>query len=243
MTGTAREVAGELWSVYGLRVIGVPLHRPLHRVYHPTRVVARREDKWQAVLERVRELHAEGRAVLIGACSVAASEQIGERLAAAGLAPRVLNARQDRTEAEIVAEAGRPGRVTVATNMAGRGTDIVLDPEVRQAGGLHVILTERHEAARIDRQLEGRCARQGDPGSFEALLSLEDHLVAGRRGGPLARLARSPLAWRLGIGEALGRLAIARAQRRLERLHARVRATLLRHDERQRDMLAFSGRE
>jgi preprotein translocase subunit SecA len=118
----------------------------------------------------------ENRAVLIGTRSVEASEHVGRLLLTAGLAPVVLNARQDRKEAEIVAMAGQPGRVTVATNMAGRGTDILLHPSVREAGGLHVVLTEYHESRRIDRQLFGRAGRQGDPGSYESIVAIEDEL-------------------------------------------------------------------
>src|SRR5262249_3997301 len=132
--------------------------------------------KWQAVLARAIELHSEDRPILIGTRSVAASDHLSRLLTGAGITHRVLNARQDQEEAAIIAQAGEPGKITVATNMAGRGTDIRLAPGVAERGGLHVIGTERHEARRIDRQLFGRCGRQGDPGSYEMIVSLEDEL-------------------------------------------------------------------
>jgi preprotein translocase subunit SecA len=195
------------------------------------------------VAERVAEVQAGGRPVLVGTRSVAASELLSGRLAGLGVEHRVLNARQDREEAEIVASAGQEARVTVATNMAGRGTDIRLAASVALRGGLHVIATERHEAARIDRQLFGRCGRQGDPGTTEALVSLEDELFEVYA----SALARWIAALASGRGETpLGRAALAvalsLAQRRAERLHRRTRRDLLRHDQQLDRMLAFSGR-
>ena len=134
--------------------------------------------RWRRVAQRAREESERGRAVLIGTRSIEASETLSGELHAMGIAHTVLNARQDQTEAQTIAQAGTPGRITVATNMAGRGTDIKLHPEVERAGGLHVILTEFNESPRIDRQLFGRAARQGDPGSVEAIVSLEDELFA-----------------------------------------------------------------
>jgi preprotein translocase subunit SecA len=157
---------------------------------------------------------------------------------AAGIPHRVLNARQDRDEAETIARAGEPTAVTVATNMAGRGTDIKLGPGVGELGGLHVIATERHDAGRIDRQLYGRCGRQGDPGSFQYLVSLEDGLVAQSPWGVLVPVFPRFLE-RTG---AAGRLLVRFAQRGAERRNARVRRQLLRLDEHVGRMLAFSGR-
>jgi preprotein translocase subunit SecA len=236
MTGTAKEVRGELWSVYGLPTVRVPTHRPVVRKRLPNRILPSLEAKWQVVVARVRELHALGRPVLIGVHSVAASERLSGLIKAAGLEHRVLNAKNDKVEAEIVARAGETGKITIATNMAGRGTDIKLGPGVRELGGLHVILTERHEAARIDRQLAGRCGRQGDPGSFEEIVCLEDPLLANGRGAAWGRLAR-----RLPL-PLLARIAVNRAQKHMESYHSRVRKELFRQDQQQGNLLSFSGR-
>ncbi len=243
MTGTAREVAGELWSIYRLRVVSVPTNRPLNRVYLPDRVYPSADQRWGAVAQRISEIHEQGRPVLVGTRSVAASEHLSRRLEEAGLPHRVLNARQDQEEAETIARAGEKGQITVATNMAGRGTDIRLAPGVSELGGLHVIATERHEARRIDRQLFGRCGRQGDPGSSEAIVSLEDELVAAYAGTPLKKLARL-VGRRPGAFPArqVGKVIFRRAQRRAESLHAKVRHNLLKVDEHMGRFLAFSGR-
>jgi preprotein translocase subunit SecA len=243
MTGTGHEVAGELWNAYRMPVVTIPPHRPCQRIFLGERVLLTAAAKWQAVVERIDELHQQGRPVLVGTRSVAASEVIAERLVARGISHRVLNARQDADEAEIVASAGEAGRVTVATNMAGRGTDIALGEGVAGLGGLHVLATERHDAARIDRQLFGRSARQGDPGSCESIVSLEDELCT-THGGWLAAWARAvakPLG-RLTLAQPLGRLALAQAQRRAGRLHARIRRDLLKADTQLDTLLAFSGR-
>lgn len=243
MTGTAREVAGELWSVYRLGVVSVPTNRPLHRHGYPDRLYGTAEAKWRAVVERVAAIHRSGRPVLVGTRSVEASEHLSRLLTAAGLPYQVLNARQDREEAAVIAQAGERGRITVATNMAGRGTDIRLGPGVAELGGLHVIATERHDAGRIDRQLFGRCGRQGDPGSYEAMVSLEDDLV-NVYAGPVARFLRGLAGrWRGGaVPRRLGTLVLRSAQRRAERLHSRARRMLLKLDEQLDSLLAFSGR-
>jgi preprotein translocase subunit SecA len=194
MTGTVREVASEMWQVYRLPVVTVPTHRPSKRRVGPPRLLPDSAAKWQAVASRVRELaQGERRPVLIGTRSVEASEQISQVLAEHGLEHALLNARQDAEEAAVVARAGEPGRVTVATNMAGRGTDIHLGDGVAARGGLHVILTECHASARIDRQLFGRGARQGDPGSAEMILAADDELLRTHAGALVQRLlARWP---------------------------------------------------
>ena len=242
MTGTAREVAGELWSVYRLAVVSVPTNRPLQRHGFPDRVHHTEEEKWRAVVERIANIHRGGRPILVGTRSVAASEHLSNLLTAAGLPHQVLNARQDREEAEVIAQAGEPGRITVATNIAGRGTDIRLAPGIAEIGGLHVIATERHEARRIDRQLFGRCGRQGDPGSYEAFVSLDDEIVTVYG----ARLWRGlgTLAARSGrpVSPGIALLVFGRGQRTAERLHSRMRRDLLKMDEHLDSTLAFSGR-
>jgi preprotein translocase subunit SecA len=243
MTGTAREVAGELWSIYRLRVVTIPTNRPLQRKYLPDCLYSRADQKWEAVLRTVSDLHQKGRPVLVGTRSVEASEHLSGLLTLARLPHRVLNARQDKEEADIIAQAGEPGQITVATNMAGRGTDIRLASGVPQQGGLHVIATERHEAQRIDRQLFGRCGRQGDPGTCQAMVSFQDDLITVYINKLLrwfaVSLLRSPGAlWARGFG----RILFRKAQRAAERLHTRMRHDLLKMDEQLGDALAFSGR-
>ena len=242
MTGTAQEVATELWQVYRLATVTIPTNRPSQRQGLGESLFATEDEKWNAVVERIAGFYASGRPVLVGTKSVSASEHLSEKLTTAGIPHVILNARQDKEEADIVSKAGQPGRVTVATNMAGRGTDIKLLPAVAKAGGLHVLATERHEAGRIDRQLYGRSGRQGDPGSFETLVSLEDDLmVTSRR-----------LLWRwmadacVRRGKPLhGRLAAfltRQAQLSAEALHVRIRKDLLQHEDQLETSLAFSGR-
>jgi preprotein translocase subunit SecA len=174
MSGTAQEARAELLAVYGCRVARVPLRNPCRRSVLQPRLFLTVDERWRAVVERVMHMHAKGRPVLVGTGSVAESEELSRRLAACGLPHAVLNARYDATEAALVAAAGQPGRVTVTTNMAGRGTDVVLGAGVAEAGGLHVILCQHNASRRIDRQLFGRCARRGEPGSCEAMLCLSD---------------------------------------------------------------------
>jgi preprotein translocase subunit SecA len=244
MSGTVGESAGEFWAVYGLKVVRIPTHRPLQRSDLGTRLIATSAEKWRMVIERAQEMRQNGRPVLIGTRSVAASEQVSQLLIEAGLSHEVLNARQDKQEADIVAAAGQARSITVATNMAGRGTDIKLKPEVIDAGGLHVILTEFHESARIDRQLFGRCARQGNPGSIEAIVSLQDELFLRfvsprlqRLAGLLARRVRGER-----MSRRLGGLLRWIAQRNAERLHARTRRDTVEQDKRFDKNLAFAGK-
>nr|WP_283055211.1 hypothetical protein [Thetidibacter halocola] len=236
MTGTAREVAGELRAVYCLVTERIPPRKRSRLRFRRPRVFVRADARWQAVADTAAAEIARGRAVLIGTRSVAASLTVSEALTRAGLEHRVLNAENDFEAAEVIAEAGQPRRITVATNMAGRGVDIALAPEVVAAGGLHVILTERHDAGRIDRQLAGRAGRRGEPGSVSVLLSLDDHLLKVLDAPVLKALARLPL---LGLGPRL-RL-FDRAQRRAERSHARARRDLVRQDRRLNKLLSFTG--
>ena len=241
MTGTAREVQGEFWSVYRLSVVTIPTNRPLQRHAAGVRVYPSAAAKWQAVVARLTHLHGQARPVLVGTRSVAASEHLSQLLHTAGLPHQVLNARQDFAEAQVVARAGEPGCITVATNMAGRGTDIRLGAGVAARGGLHVMATEGHEARRIDRQLFGRCGRQGDPGSYELVASLEDELITLYARGIWRRLG----GWgrrRVPLASWVGPMLLRRGQRRAERLHARLRRDLLGMDEHLATALAFSGR-
>ena len=176
MSGTVAEVQAELWDIYQTPVISIPTHRACMRKLSPDRVFATAAAKWDAVEEEICAVHRTGRPILIGTGSIRDSEQLSEGLTARGLDHHLLNAVKHASEAEIIADAGLKRRITVSTNMAGRGTDIKLGPGVAELGGLHVIATERFSARRVDRQLSGRCARHGDPGSHVAFVSLEDEL-------------------------------------------------------------------
>jgi preprotein translocase subunit SecA len=240
MTGTAHEVRREIWAVYSLETIAIPTNRPCIRTVAPTRCCATEDDKWRLVAAEARRLRDAGRAVLIGSRSVEASEHLSEALTRAGIDHRVLNARQDAGEADIVAQAGQAGVVTVATNMAGRGTDIHLGDGVAAAGGLHVVLTEFHDSPRIDRQLIGRCARQGDPGSAVAIVALDD-TVLREHGGQMHRMlvrlfpGGPPAFW-------VERLR-HHVQRRAQAIHARTRRDTLKQDQNLDTMLAFAGNQ
>jgi preprotein translocase subunit SecA len=242
MSGTVNEVAGELRDVYGNDVATIPTNRPNRRQRYRERLLASEDDKWRYVVERIRAIHAEGRPVLVGTRSVVASEQLSELLTQAGLPHEVLNARRDKYEAGIVAEAGVRGRITVATNMAGRGTDIKLGDGVTDIGGLHVIATERHEARRIDRQLFGRCARQGDPGSYEEIASLEDQLVHIHLSDWLKRVAHKLLESGSPLGERGAMMLVARAQMKAQGRAGRMRVQMQKMDEYLSNVLAFTGR-
>jgi preprotein translocase subunit SecA len=242
MTGTAREVTKELWSVYRLGVVSIPTNRPLQRVSLPEQLHVSTDGKWRAIVRQIRELHAQGRPILVGTRSVAASEHLSSLLDMSLLPHQVLNARQDQEEAQIVAQAGQRGRITVATNMAGRGTDIRLAPGVVELGGLHVLATERHDAGRIDRQLFGRAGRQGDPGSYQIILSLEDELIADCYNGWQFKLVRPWLHDKGPLPASVSTPIIKFAQFAAEYRHSRMRGDLLRLDESLGDMLAFAGR-
>ena len=246
MTGTGAEVAAEIGLVYRLAVARVPLNRPSLATTLPPRCLPDVHAKWAAVVERVRLLsQQQGRPVLVGTRTVWASEQLSDRLHAAGIAHVVLNAKQDQGEADIVARAGTSGSVTVATNMAGRGTDILLGAGVTERGGLQVILTEYHDSARVDRQLCGRAARQGDPGGAETLVALDDELFSLHARWLVLLLSRS-LARLQPAGSDLPRWALwllrIVAQTTAESRNRRMRKASLEHDRRLAAMLAFSGR-
>ena len=242
MTGTAREVSGELWTVYGLLVTRLPTNRPMRRRYDGAEVLVDNTAKWTRIAERARAQAAAGRPVLIGTRSVAASQSLSAELSRLDCAHQMLTAAQDADEAAVVAAAGEAGRVTVATNMAGRGTDIVLADEARAAGGLHVIVAELNDARRVDRQLAGRCARQGDPGSYAFVVALDEPVLrrpsdaAARRA---LRTLRSVCSARLWSALAWGWLRAARW--RLERDHRLVRDLQLRSDQNRASAMAFAG--
>ena len=243
-SATLREARGELLSLYALPVVAVPLHRPSRRRTAPPVLHATAERKWARTIERTRQEIGRGRPVLIATESVRDSDTLSALLDRAGIEHVVLNARQDAEEAAIVARAGRAGAVTVATNMAGRGTDITIPDEVKQRGGLHVISCQLNGARRIERQLHGRCARQGSPGSVETILSLEESLFRQYLLASLQRWLRryrnrrdAPLpGW-------LARLLPALVRRRHEQTQRRIRATLRRADEQNRRLLGIGGRE
>jgi preprotein translocase subunit SecA len=240
MTGTAREVAREIKVNFGMKMVAIPLNRPGIRRFLGVRLLGHSAQRWQLIAERAAALAAEGRAVLVGTRSVLASEELSAVLTRLGQAHQVLNALQDQHEAAIVALAGQPGRVTVATNMAGRGTDIDLAPEVRSAGGLHVILSEFHESRRIDRQLYGRAARQGDPGSCEAIVSLDDELFC-RFSPLLVRWLRRRCPPGGELAARWGLLLQFISQQRAERRNAGVRRDSAQRDTAMRRAMAFSG--
>ncbi|HZZ71621.1 MAG TPA: preprotein translocase subunit SecA [Pirellulales bacterium] len=239
MTGTIANSAREMRKIYKLRVVSIPTNRPPVREQLPTRVFGNAEAKWRAVVAEVADLHAQGRPVLVGTRSIEKSEHLSQLLHDAGVAHQVLNARHVAAEAEIVASAGQIGRVTVSTNMAGRGTDIKLGDGVEEIGGLHVICTELHDSARIDRQLIGRCGRQGDPGTFRQCLSLDDEILVN---GLSAERAKKLDA--LGADSERGfdryQRYFWRAQRIVERRHFRDRRVLMYHEkERKKQHLAM----
>jgi preprotein translocase subunit SecA len=229
MTGTAAEARAELWQIYRLPVVRIPTHRPCIRHKFADRIYTTADQRWAAIVEEIQRVHHEGRPVLIGTRSVQASEHLSALLTEADLDHQVLNAERHAEEAAIIAQAGQSGRITVATNMAGRGTDIKLGAGVAQRGGLHVIATERHEATRIDRQLFGRAARQGDPGSAIAIISLEDELIQ-HHAPKWAKACHLP-----------PRLRFALAQRRAQAVAYRNRRGVLRTDDWINEHLAFAA--
>lgn len=241
MTGTAQEAAAEFWQIYGRSVVVIPTNRPCVRKILPDLVLATKELKWRRLVEEVRRIHATGRPILIGTRSVRDSEHLSELLNAERLSHQVLNAVRHREEAQIVAGAGQPGQITVATNMAGRGTDIKLGRGVAELGGLHVIAAERNESGRIDRQLFGRCARQGDPGTAQAIVSLEDEFVCRYAPRLTGHLRRRNIGRSDDVSSRLTRAAFALAQRRAERFALQQRKSVMRADQWLDENLGFAG--
>ncbi len=231
MTGTADTEAVEFHEIYNLEVMTIPTNMPMIRKDYPDLIFQTRREKFDAIVEAIRELYESGQPVLVGTISIETSEMLSGRLRAIGIPHNVLNAKQHAREAEIIAQAGQKGHVTIATNMAGRGTDIVLGEGVVELGGLHILGTERHESRRIDNQLRGRSGRQGDPGSSRFYLSLEDTLMrlfgSDRIKGLMGKLG-------LRDGEAIENAMVSRAvenaQKKVEAHHFEIRKTLLDYD-------------
>lgn len=242
MTGTARSSARELHKIYKLHVVTIPTNRPAIRERLPTQVFGTSDEKWAAIVKEVEQLHAQGRPILIGTRSIDKSEHLSKLLSGAGIEHQVLNANQIAAEAEIVANAGQPRRVTVSTNMAGRGTDIKLGAGVIEKGGLHVICTEMHDSARIDRQLVGRCGRQGDPGSFRQYLSLDDEILINglgpKRGKKLAEAGRNG-------AKSFNSYAslFSTAQKKIEKRHFVDRKILMHHEKERKKIQVQMGQD
>jgi preprotein translocase subunit SecA len=232
MTGTAETEAGELWDIYKLDVVVIPTNRPIIRDDREDMVYKTKREKYNSVIDEIAALNRDGRPVLVGTTSVEISELLSRMLKIKGLKHNVLNAKLHQREADIVAEAGKRGTITIATNMAGRGTDIKLSEEVRNAGGLAIIGTERHDSRRVDRQLRGRAGRQGDPGSSQFFVSLEDDLMrlfgSERISGIMDRLG-------LKDGEMIQHSmitkSIERAQKKVEENNFGIRKKLLEYDD------------
>jgi len=242
MTGTARTSAREFRKFYKLKVVAIPTNRPSKRERQKVRVFGSADAKWAAIVEDIKRLHAMRRPVLVGTRSIDKSEHLSKLLSEANVEHQVLNAHKVAEEAEIVAQAGAPGRVTVATNMAGRGTDIKLGEGVHELGGLHVICTELHDSARIDRQLIGRCGRQGDPGSYQIFMALDDEVLRTAYGLKKAkRMARGGSNNGKSHDGAAG--IFRRAQKKVERRHFRQRAILLYHDKQRKKLQLEMGQD
>ncbi len=241
MTGTAETEAGEFWDIYKLGVLVIPTNRPCLRADKNDSVYKTKREKFNAVLKEITEIHNQGRPILVGTVSVETSEHVSRMLKKVGIIHSVLNAKYHEQEAEIVARAGQKGGVTIATNMAGRGTDIKLGAGVADIGGLHVIGTERHESRRIDRQLRGRCARQGDPGSSHFFISLEDDLMRLFGSDKISKMME-----RMGFEEGqelehfMLNKSIEQAQKRVEGHNFQIRKRTLEYDDvmnKQREVL------
>jgi preprotein translocase subunit SecA len=232
MTGTAVTEAGEFWEIYKLDVVEIPTNRPIARHDREDLVYKTKREKYNAVIDEVTKLSQEGRPVLIGTTSVEISELLGKMLTLRKVPHNVLNAKMHKKEADIVAEAGQTGQVTIATNMAGRGTDIKLIDAVKEAGGLAIVGTERHDSRRVDRQLRGRAGRQGDPGSSQFYVSLEDNLMRLFGSERIAKMMD-----RMGLSEgeviqhSMISKSIERAQKKVEENNFGVRKRLLEYDD------------
>jgi preprotein translocase subunit SecA len=242
MTGTGSSSAGELRRIYRLRVVPIPTNRPAIRERLSAKIFGTAEAKWAAIVHEVLETHGDGRPILIGTRSIDKSELLSTLLKQAGVAHKVLNANKVAEEAEIVSRAGERGKVTVSTNMAGRGTDIKLGEGVADVGGLHVICTEMHDSARIDRQLIGRCGRQGDPGTWRQFLALDDDILLNGFGPKRSKRLKAIGEQRAeGLDSYAG--VFGRAQRRIERKHFRDRRVLMYYEKERRKTHEHLGQD
>jgi preprotein translocase subunit SecA len=237
MTGTAATERGEFRKVYQLPVVKVPTHRPVQRERKLDRVYRTVREKWHAVAVEIARVSSTKRPILVGTATIADSEALSRQLKKMAIPHEILNARPENAgrEAEIVAKAGQLGAITIATNMAGRGTDIKLGLGAVTLGGLYVIGTQRHESRRVDNQLAGRCGRQGDPGNVAFMLSLEDpllqHLLSRKALLKLRRRASAETPWGDPIQSTWVRLYFARAQLKVEALHFRQRQQLMDYED------------
>ena len=232
MTGTASTEAMEFDKIYKLQVVSVPTNKPLRRENSPDRIYRTQKEKWTAIVDEITEIHKAGRPILVGTASIEKSEMLSEKLNRCGIEHEILNAKHHEREAHIVAKAGQESHVTVSTNMAGRGTDIVLGEGVAERGGLHVLGTERHEARRIDNQLRGRSGRQGDPGSSRFYVALDDDLMrifASERVSSI--LQKFGMEEGMAIEHSMVSNAIERAQKKVEEHNFEIRKHLLEYDE------------
>jgi preprotein translocase subunit SecA len=244
MTGTASTSGRELRKIYKCRVIPVPTNRPPIRQKLATLVFGTSDDKWRAIIDELLAMNQLGRPVLVGTRSIDKSESLSKFLQERSIDHAVLNARHVAQEAEIVAAAGEQGKVTVATNMAGRGTDIRLGDGVQDLGGLHVICTELHESQRIDRQLIGRCGRQGDPGTYRQFLALDDEILVTGLGPKKGRALKERGEQLAGGGPLSGFESLFyKAQRKVERRHFHDRKILLYHEKERQKMQRQMGQD
>jgi len=241
MTGTASEAAGEFYQIYGLSVVKIPTNRPCIRELYPDQIFGKAEQKWRAIVKEIIAKHKTGRPVLVGTRNVNSSEKLAEMLSAEGIEFNLLNAVHHKEEADIVRMAGEEARITIATNMAGRGTDIKLSSKVAKAGGLHVIATERHESGRIDRQLFGRSARQGDPGSAQAFMSVDDELIQRFIPKIVRKRLASAIEKNRPGGRQLAKKTVAMAQYAAQHLTYKQRKSVLKMDSWLEEALSFTG--
>jgi len=236
-SGTMRSATREIWSVYGRPTLPIPTHRRCIRRRRRPAIFTTPAEQFRAVVDQIEALRQQDRAVLVGTTHITTSLRLSEQLDQRGIPHHVLNAFAEKEEAEIVADAGQVGAVTIATNMAGRGTDIKLHPQVKEAGGLHVISLQRHESARVDRQLIGRCARQGDPGSYQFVLCLQDPLLKEHAPEKRVRYRKSNRRFGQPIHSRLLRWLWQSVQNRVEQAHRESRLSMIKHQQETEKMM------